>query len=252
MLKKRIIPCLDIKDGRTVKGVNFVQIKDAGDPVELAKKYVEQNADELVFLDIMATLENRSTLVELVKKIAKEINIPFTVGGGIKTKEDAKTIIEAGADKISINSSAVKNPSLIKSIAGEFGCQCVTVAIDTKIVDGEWMVCIGAGTILSDLKAVDWAVEAEKLGAGEILLTSMEHDGTKNGFSIDILEKISSAVNIPVIASGGAGKMEHFKEVFMKTKVGAALAASIFHYGEISVVELKKYLSGNGVPVRLV
>ncbi len=251
MLKKRIIPCLDIKEGRTVKGVNFVDIIDAGDPIELAKRYVDEGADELVFLDITATLEKRKTLAELVQKIAKEINIPFTVGGGINSLEDAKVVINAGADKVSLNSAAVKNPNLISEIANEFGNQCVVVAIDTKFENGEWTVFVSGGKIPTGINAIEWAKQVEKFGAGEILLTSMNNDGTKNGFAIEILSQISNAVNIPVIASGGAGSMEHFKEVFEKTKVSAALAASIFHFGEIPIPTLKNYLKQEKINIRL-
>ena len=250
MLKKRIIPCLDIKDGRTVKGVNFVDIKDAGDPVQLGKKYALEGADELVFLDITATVENRKTLIELVEKIAREINIPFTVGGGISSVEDVSALIKAGADKISLNSSAVKRPTLVRAIAGEFGSQCAVVAIDTKFENGEWKVYVNGGRTLTSLRTLDWAEQVEKLGAGEILLTSMNNDGTKNGFALDITNAVSNAVNIPVIASGGAGTKEHFKDVFEKTKASAALAASIFHYGEIPIPELKKYLKTVNIPVR--
>jgi len=250
MLKKRIIPCLDIKDGRTVKGVNFIDIRDAGDPIELAKRYMLEGADELVFLDITATIEKRKTLISLVQKIAKEINIPFTVGGGINSLEDAKAIIKAGADKISINSSAVKNPPLIKEIAKEFGSQCVVVAIDIKLDNKEWMVYINGGKMPTGLKAIEWAKKSEQLGAGELLLTSMNNDGTKNGFSIDITDAISKAVNIPVIASGGAGNKNHFSEVFQHTKASAALAASVFHFGEISIPVLKDHLKTNNIPIR--
>ena len=251
MLKKRIIPCLDIKDGRTVKGVNFVDIRDAGDPIELARRYVQDGADELVFLDITATVEKRKTLSELVSKIAKEINIPFTVGGGINSLEDAQAVIKSGADKVSINSSAVKNSGLITEITNEFGSQCVVVAIDTKFENGDWSVFVSGGKIPTGIKALEWAKQVEKLGAGEILLTSMNNDGTKSGFAIDILDEISRAVNIPVIASGGAGSKVHFKEVFEKTNVSAALAASIFHFGEIPVPELKKYLNNEKIEVRI-
>jgi imidazole glycerol-phosphate synthase subunit HisF len=251
MLKKRIIPCLDIKDGRTVKGVNFVDIRDAGDPIELAKRYVQDGADELVFLDITATIEKRKTLSELVSRIAKEINIPFTVGGGINSLEDAQAVIKSGADKVSINSSAVKTPKLITEIANEFGNQCVVVAIDTKFENGEWTVFVSGGKIPTGIKTLDWAKQVEQLGAGEILLTSMNNDGTKNGFALDISNQVSCAVNIPVIASGGAGSKVHFKEVFEQTKVSAALAASIFHFGEIPVPELKKYLLDNGIGIRV-
>jgi cyclase len=251
MLKKRIIPCLDIKEGRTVKGVNFIDIRDAGDPVELAKKYVEQRADELVFLDITATIEKRKTFAELVGRIAAEINIPFTVGGGIETIDDAALLIKAGADKISINSSAFRNPNLITQIAKRFGNQCVVVAIDTHFINNEWIVYIDGGRTPTKSNAVDWAVKAEKLGAGEILLTSMNADGTKSGFSNEITREVSKSVNIPVIASGGAGSMEHFRDVFTKTTCSAALAASIFHFGEIAIPELKEYLAGKGINVRV-
>ncbi|WP_299001670.1 imidazole glycerol phosphate synthase subunit HisF [uncultured Tenacibaculum sp.] len=250
MLKKRIIPCLDIKNGRTVKGVNFVDIKDAGDPVELAKQYVKEGADELVFLDITATLENRKTLVELVKTIAQEINIPFTVGGGISTVEDAVALIQAGADKVSINSSAVKNPKLITDLKNRFGSQFVVVAIDMKNVNGEWKVFTKGGTFETELETVSWATEIEKLGAGEILLTSMNSDGTKNGFDIEVTNAVSKAVNIPVIASGGAGKVEHFTELFTKTQASAGLAASIFHFGEIPIPVLKNKLKTQNIPIR--
>jgi cyclase len=250
MLKKRIIPCLDIKDGRTVKGVNFEDIKDAGDPIDLAKRYVQDGADELVFLDITATIENRKTLLELVSRIAKEINIPFTVGGGINSLEDAQAVIKSGADKVSINSSAVKNPKLITKIANEFGSQCVLVAIDTKFENGEWRVFVSGGKIPTSIKTLDWAKQVEQLGAGEILLTSMNNDGTKNGFALEISNEVSCAVNIPVIASGGAGSKVHFKEVFEQTKVSAALAASIFHFGEITIPQLKQYIKTENISVR--
>lgn len=250
MLKKRIIPCLDIKDGRTVKGINFKEIKDAGDPVELAKAYSDQGADELVFLDISATEEKRKTLSRLVSEIAKEIKIPFTVGGGINTLQDAKMIIEAGADKVSINSAAVKNPQLITEVAKEFGSQCVVVAIDVKKSNNNWYVFIGGGKIETGLKAKDWAEQTEQFGAGEILLTSMDCDGMKNGFDLELTRLISSTVSIPVIASGGAGNAAHFHEVFNETKASAALGASIFHYKEISIGELKEYLQGQKIPIR--
>ena len=250
MLKKRIIPCLDIKDGRTVKGINFVGIRDAGDPIELAKNYVKQGADELVFLDITATIENRSTLIDLVKRIAKEINIPFTVGGGISSVEDVGKLIEAGADKISINSSSVKRPELITEIAEKFGSQCVVVAIDTKYEDSEWKVFVNGGRKATGLNTVEWAQQVEQKGAGEILLTSMNNDGTKAGFAIDITNEVSSVVNIPVIASGGAGRKEHFKNVFEKTKATGGLAASIFHYGTIPIPDLKKYLKEQKIAIR--
>lgn len=250
MLKKRIIPCLDIKDGRTVKGVNFLDIRDAGDAIDLAKKYVRESADELVFLDITATEEKRKTLSALVEKIAKEINIPFTVGGGINSLEDVSAIIKAGADKVSINSSAVKRPGLISEMAEQYGSQCVVVAIDTKFENNEWMVYVNGGKTPTPLKTLAWAKQVEKLGAGEILLTSMNNDGTKNGFAVDITNEISEAVNIPVIASGGAGTKAHFKEIFEQTKASGALAASIFHFGEISISELKDYLKTQNIPVR--
>ncbi len=250
MLKKRIIPCLDIKDGKTVKGINFENIIDAGDPVELAKRYVAEGADELVFLDITASVEKRKTLVNLVARIAQEINIPFTVGGGINSIDDVSAVIKAGADKVSINTSAVNRPELISEIAQQYGNQCVVVAIDTKFIDGEWIVFIHGGRTGTELRAVDWAKKAEQLGAGEILLTSMNHDGTKSGFALDITNEIASAVNIPVIASGGAGEKVHFKEVFEKTKASAALAASIFHFETIPIPELKQYLKTNNIAVR--
>jgi len=250
MLKKRIIPCLDIRDGRTVKGINFVDIRDAGDPVELAKRYVQEGADELVFLDITATHENRKTLSVLVEKISREINIPFTVGGGINSLADVSVIIKAGADKVSINSSAVKRPELITEIAEQYGSQCVVLAIDTKFVNGEWIVYVHGGRIPTELKTMDWVKQAEELGAGEILLTSMNNDGMKTGFALDITDAVSQAINIPVIASGGAGTKEHFKEVFLQTKASAALAASIFHFGEIPIPDLKDYLQNEKIPVR--
>lgn len=249
-LKKRIIPCLDIKDGRTVKGINFVDIQDAGDPIELAKKYVEQGADELVFLDITATVENRKTLIELVTHIAEEINIPFTVGGGISSVEDVSNLIKAGADKISLNSSAVKRPELIREIAQEFGNQCVVIAVDTKFENEEWKVFVHGGRTPTSLKTLDWVKQVEKLGAGEILLTSMNNDGTKNGFAIDITKDVANAVNIPVIASGGAGSSEHFAAVFEQTDATGGLAASIFHYGEIPIPELKEYLKTENIATR--
>lgn len=250
MLKKRIIPCLDIRDGRTVKGINFKGIKDAGDPVELAKRYVIEGADELVFLDITATVEKRKTLIELVKNIASEINIPFTVGGGINCLDDVSDIIKAGADKISINSAAVKNPKLITDIAGEFGSQCVVLAVDTKFEDFLWKVYIHGGRTKTKFRTFDWVKHAESLGTGEILLTSMNNDGTKNGFALGLTNTVSRSVNIPVIASGGAGKKEHFKALFEETEASAGLAASIFHYGEIPVPELKNFLKQNQIPVR--
>ena len=250
MLKKRIIPCLDIKDGRTVKGVNFVGLRDAGDAVELAKRYVQEGADELVFLDITATVEKRKNLTGLVEKIARKINIPFTVGGGINSVEDAQAIIKAGADKVSINTAAVNRPEIISEIASEFGNQCVVLAIDTKLENGEWTVYIHGGRTPTPLRTVDWALEGERRGAGEILLTSMNNDGTKNGFALDITAAVSTAVNIPVIASGGAGTMKHFADVFQQTRASAALAASIFHFGEISIPQLKQFLKQQNIEVR--
>ncbi len=250
MLKKRIIPCLDIRDGRTVKGVQFVNIRDAGDAVELAQRYAQEGADELVFLDITATVENRKTLISLVEKVAAEINIPFTVGGGINSIADVSALIRAGADKISINSAAVKNPALIRQMSGEFGSQCVVLAIDTRHETDGWKVYVHGGRTPTPRFALDWALEAERLGAGEILLTSMNHDGAKTGFAIDITQAVSQAVNIPVIASGGAGAAEHFKEVFERTEASAALAAGIFHFGEISIPEVKRYLRNQNIPVR--
>ncbi len=251
MITKRIIPCLDIKDGRTVKGINFENIKDAGDPVELAIEYAKQGADELVFLDITATNEKRKTLSELVTRIAKHINIPFTVGGGISSVEDVSILLNSGADKISVNTSAIKNPQLIKELANQFGSQCVVLAIDTKFEDNDWYVYLNGGRVKTDLKTIDWARQAVALGAGEILLTSMNNDGTKDGFAIDITKQISEAVNVPVIASGGAGTMQHFKDVFENGKADAALAASVFHYKEIAIPELKKYLQENNIEIRL-
>lgn len=251
MLAKRIIPCLDIRDGQTVKGVNFVNIREAGDPVELGKAYADQGADELVFLDITATVEKRATLVELVRKIARNINIPFTVGGGIRSVEDVKVLLDAGADKISVNSSAVARPDLINEIADNFGKQCVVVAIDTKFTGKEWQVYVHGGRTPVDLLTIPWAIEAEERGAGEILLTSMNHDGTKDGFALDITRTLSETLTIPIIASGGAGTEEHFIDVFTEGKADAALAASIFHFGEIPVPNLKQYLKKKDILVRL-
>ncbi|MCO6358085.1 imidazole glycerol phosphate synthase subunit HisF [Roseivirga pacifica] len=251
MLTKRIIPCLDIKDGRTVKGVNFVELRDAGDPVELAAQYASEGADELVFLDITATVEKRKTLVELVKRVAAEINIPFTVGGGISTKEDVSALLDAGADKISINSSAVKRPELINELALEFGSQCVVVAIDTRLVNDEHIVHVRGGRTATELRTISWAKEVQDRGAGEILLTSMDHDGTKAGFADELTAEVSEMLSIPVIASGGAGAMNHFVDSFTKGKSDAALAASIFHFGEISIPALKNYLNTENIPVRI-
>lgn len=251
MLAKRIIPCLDIKDGRTVKGVNFLDLRDAGDAIELARTYAEQGADELVFLDITATIENRKTLVSLVNAVSKQLNIPFTVGGGIRSVDDAKALLNAGAEKVSINSAAVKNPSLIQSLANEFGNQCVVVAIDAKRDGSSWQVCISGGRERTEIDVVTWARDVTALGAGEILLTSMDSDGKKDGFALELTRAVSTSVSVPVIASGGAGTMEHFTEVFTEAQADAALAASIFHYGEIQIPELKLYLNERNIPVRL-
>lgn len=252
MLAKRIIPCLDIRDGRTVKGVNFENIRDAGDPVELAMYYSQQGADELVFLDITATVEKRKTLVELVKRIAENINIPFTVGGGITSVENAFELLQNGADKISVNSAAFKNPSLINLMATEFGSQCVVLAIDTrKEEDGKWYVYLNGGRLKTGRLAYEWAKEAIDLGAGEILLTSMNNDGTKDGFAEDITSLFCRTFSVPVIASGGAGTMQHFADVFIKSNADAALAASVFHFSEIKIPELKRYLVQQNINVRL-
>ncbi|MBN2598695.1 imidazole glycerol phosphate synthase subunit HisF [Labilibaculum sp.] len=251
MLSKRIIPCLDVKDGRTVKGVNFVDLRDAGDAVELAAYYAEQGADELVFLDITATHEKRKTLIDLVQKVAKELNIPFTVGGGISTPEDVGILLNAGADKVSINSSAVRNPKLISDLASRFGSQCVVVAVDARFADGKWEVYLNGGRLAAGIDLFDWILEAERLGAGEILFTSMNHDGTKNGFANETLAKLSEMINIPIIASGGAGNMEHFADTFTEGKADAALAASVFHFKEIEIPNLKTYLKSKNIPVRI-
>lgn len=250
MLKKRIIPCLDIRDGRTVKGVNFVDIRDAGDPVELARSYQKQGADELVFLDITATVENRGTLIRLVEHVAAEISIPFTVGGGLRSIADVDALLAAGADKVSINSSAVARPELITELATQFGSQCVVLAIDTNLVDGQWQVFTHGGRKPTGTDTHAWAREAQERGAGEILLTSMAHDGTKAGFAIELTRSVSAAVNIPVIASGGAGNMEHFRDVFRDANADAALAASIFHFGEVPIPDLKAYLKSQDIPIR--
>ena len=252
MLSKRIIPCLDIKDGRTVKGTNFVNLRDAGDPVELGALYAKQGADELVFLDITATVEKRKTLSELANRIAHHINIPFTVGGGISSVEDVNVLLQNGADKSSVNTAAFKNPQLINELAKEFGSQCVVLAIDTrKEDDGEWYVYLNGGRTKTEMKCVDWAKQAVELGAGEILLTSMNHDGTKQGFALDITRTLSTLLPVPVIASGGGGTMEHFVAVFNEGKADAALAASIFHFKEISIPDLKAHLKEKEIAVRL-
>jgi cyclase len=250
-LAKRIIPCLDIKDGRTVKGVNFEHIRDAGDPVELGALYAAEGADELVFLDITATNEKRKTLRELVLRVAKNINIPFTVGGGVSSIEDAAALLANGADKVSINTAAFNNPLLIESLAKEFGSQFVIVAIDTKYENGNWYVYLNGGRLKTNITCEDWAKQAVNLGAGEILLTSMNNDGTKKGFAIDITQKLSTSLPIPIIASGGGGTMQHFEEVFNIGKADAALAASIFHFKEIAIPTLKKYLHSKGINVRI-
>lgn len=250
MLTKRIIPCLDIKDGQTVKGINFVNLISAGDPVELATRYVEQGADELVFLDITATVEERKTFAHLVSDIAYAINIPFTVGGGISTIQDVALLLNAGADKVSINSSAVRNPSLVDKLAKEFGSQCIVVAIDTKLED-DWKVYVKGGREATPIYTKNWAKEVQERGAGEILLTSMNHDGTKQGFALDITRWCADELQIPVIASGGAGTMEHFATVFETAHADAALAASIFHFGEVPIPKLKQYLSEKNIPIRL-
>ena len=251
MLTKRIVPCLDIKDGRTVKGVNFVDLRDAGDPVELGKQYAELGADELVFLDISATQEKRRTMHDMVLKVAENVNIPFTVGGGISSVEDVDDLLHCGADKVSINSSAVKRPELINELSDKFGSQCVVVAIDAKEIEGEWYVHLAGGTIPTEVKLFEWAKEVEERGAGEILFTSMNHDGTKAGFANEALAKLSGLVNIPIIASGGAGTKQHFVDVFKQGKADAALAASVFHFGEIPIIDLKRKLQRNGIEVRL-
>ncbi|MEI6585466.1 MAG: imidazole glycerol phosphate synthase subunit HisF [Sediminibacterium sp.] len=252
MLTKRIIPCLDIRDGRTVKGVNFENIRDAGDPVELGAFYAAQGADELVFLDITATIEKRKTLSELVNRISHHINIPFTVGGGISSVDDVSVLLQNGADKISVNTSAYKNPQLIKDLAKEFGSQCIVLAIDTKLeADGNWYVYLNGGRVKTDSKCIDWAKQAVDLGAGEILLTSMNHDGTKQGFALDITATLVETLPVPIIASGGGGTMDHFVDVLTTAKADAALAASIFHFKEIAIPDLKNYLNEKGIIVRI-
>jgi len=250
LLAKRIIPCLDVKDGRTVKGVNFESLRDAGDPVELGFLYSQQGADELVYLDISASSEGRSTFTDLVKKVAAKISIPFTVGGGVSTVADVEKLLNAGADKVTVNTAAIENPNLINSLASHFGSQCIVVAIDAKYESDQWVVYSHGGRKKTSLELMEWAKEVETRGAGEILFTSMNHDGTKDGFAIQALRNLSEAVTIPVIASGGAGSMEHFKEVFEAGTADAALAASVFHFGEISLHDLKNYLRKNDIAVR--
>ncbi|MCF6349329.1 MAG: imidazole glycerol phosphate synthase subunit HisF [Flavobacteriaceae bacterium] len=251
MLTKRIIPCLDIKNGRTVKGINFVNLRDAGDPVELAKFYAENGADELVFLDISATEERRKTLIDLVLHVAEQVNIPFTVGGGISSVEDVDILLKSGADKVSINSAAVKNPQLINKLAAKFGNQCIVVAIDAKQINGQWKVHLVGGKVSTELNLFEWAKEVETRGAGEILFTSMDHDGTKNGFANKALAKLSTELTIPIIASGGAGTMSHFVDTFIQGKADAALAASVFHFKEIEINDLKKELRNKNIAIRL-
>ena len=251
MLTKRIIPCLDIRDGQTVKGINFINIRNAGDPVALGRAYAEQGADELVFLDITATIEERKTFAKLVRKIALNINIPFTVGGGVKTEEDVSILLDAGADKITINTSAVQNPPIINKLANQFGGQCIVLAIDANFNGKEWMIYTHGGRLETSIEVMSWAKQAADRGAGEILLTSMNHDGTKNGFAVELTSSISGSLSIPVIASGGAGNMDHFVDVFTLGRADAALAASIFHFGEIKISDLKTHLNNNNITVRL-
>ena len=251
MLTKRIIPCLDIKNGRTVKGVNFVDLRDAGDPVELADAYSKAGADELVFLDISATEERRKTLADLVRRVAEKVNIPFTVGGGISSVADVDVLLQNGADKVSVNSSAVKNPQLINELSAKFGSQCITVAIDAKQIEGQWKVHLVGGKVPTDLDLFEWAKEVEQRGAGEILFTSMDNDGTKDGFANKALARLSEELNIPIIASGGAGNIQHFVDAFIGGKADAALAASVFHFKEIQINDLKKELKNNKIPVRI-
>ncbi|MEK6154129.1 imidazole glycerol phosphate synthase subunit HisF [Flavobacteriaceae bacterium 3-367] len=250
MLTKRIIPCLDIKNGRTVKGINFLDLRDAGDPVELAEIYARTGADELVFLDISATEERRKTLADLVLRVAEKVNIPFTVGGGISSVADVDVLLQNGADKVSINSSAVKNPELINELVAKFGSQCIVVAIDAKQIKGEWKVHLVGGKVPTELDLFQWAEEVEQRGAGEILFTSMDHDGTKDGFANEALARLSTERNIPIIASGGAGNMQHFADTFTAGKADAALAASVFHFKEIAIWDLKEELSKQGIPMR--
>ncbi len=250
MLAKRIIPCLDIKDGRTVKGVNFVDLRDAGDPVEQAQIYSEQGADELVFLDISATHEKRKTLADLVRRVAAQVNIPFTVGGGISTVSDVALLLEHGADKVSINSAAVRNPAVIDELASHFGSQCITVTVDARQIDQAWWIHLNGGRIATDRRLQEWTLEAADRGAGEILFTSMDHDGTKGGFANTITAELARLLPIPIIASGGAGEMQHFADAFVKGQADAALAASVFHFNEISIPDLKTFLHQKNIPVR--
>lgn len=250
MLAKRIIPCLDVKDGMTVKGTNFVNLRQAGDPVELGVRYSEQGADELVFLDITASYEERKTFIDLVKRIAANINIPFTIGGGINELSDVDRLLNAGADKISVNSTAIRNPKIIEDIAKNFGSQVCVCAIDANFEDGIWSCYTSGGRNKADKELFSWAKEAENLGAGEILFTSMAHDGVKTGYANEALKTLSEILSIPVIASGGAGKMEHFKDVFVEGRADAALAASVFHFGEIKIKDLKDYLKKENINVR--
>lgn len=250
MLAKRIIPCLDIKDGRTVKGVRFEGLRDAGDPVELAARYSQEGADELVFLDITATHEKRKTLVPLVRRIAKALQIPFTVGGGVSSIADASALLSAGADKVTVNSAALQNPELIRKMAMQFGNQCVVLAVDARFENGQWMVYRSGGRVATGRELFQWLDEAVALGVGEVLFTSMNHDGEKKGFALDALKKLTKRLPIPVIASGGAGVPEHFLEAFAVSQVDAALAASVFHFQEINIMNLKKYLQENGINVR--
>lgn len=250
MLTKRIIPCLDVKDGRTVKGVNFVSLRDAGDPVELAQRYAQEGADELVFLDISASEEKRKTLAQLVRHVAQAIDIPFTVGGGISSVEDVGVLLDNGADKVSINSAAVRRPELISELAQRFGTQCIVVAIDAKQIEDEWVVHLVGGKVPTKRRLFEWATEAVARGAGELLFTSMDHDGTKQGFANTALKKLSETVSVPVIASGGAGEMTHFVDTFVHGNADAALAASVFHFKEIGIPELKTYLNQHQIPVR--
>ena len=250
MLTKRIIPCLDVKDGRTVKGVNFVSLRDAGDPVELAQRYAQEGADELVFLDISASEEKRKTLAQLVRHVAQAIDIPFTVGGGISSVEDVGVLLDNGADKVSINSAAVRRPELISELAQRFGTQCIVVAIDAKQIEDEWVVHLVGGKVPTERRLFEWATEAVERGAGELLFTSMDHDGTKHGFANAALKKLSETVSVPVIASGGAGEMTHFVDTFVQGNADAALAASVFHFKEIGIPELKTYLDQHQIPVR--